>query len=57
MIGLRVVAGLAPAVANAFAVVLQAGEDRRTPLSQGGHPGLLILLVHRRRWRPASPYS
>jgi drug/metabolite transporter (DMT)-like permease len=41
---------LGAAVANAFALVLQAAEDRRTPLSKGGRISLLISLAHRRRW-------
>jgi drug/metabolite transporter (DMT)-like permease len=40
----------AAAVANAFALVLQAAEDRRAPLSQGGRISLLIGLAHRPRW-------
>lgn len=41
---------LAAAVANAFAVVLQASEDRQTPLSEGAHASLLARLAHRPRW-------
>jgi drug/metabolite transporter (DMT)-like permease len=41
---------VAASVANAFAIVLQAGEDRRAPLSQGGRLALLRGLTHRPRW-------
>jgi drug/metabolite transporter (DMT)-like permease len=41
---------LAAAVANAFAVVLQAGEDRQAPLSQGARLSLFVGLVRRPRW-------
>lgn len=40
----------AAAIANAFAIVLQAAEDRQAPLSQGGRFSLLIHLAHRPRW-------
>jgi drug/metabolite transporter (DMT)-like permease len=50
MLGLGVLVAITTAVANAFAVVLQAGEDRRTPPSQSGRPSLLIGLAHRPRW-------
>jgi drug/metabolite transporter (DMT)-like permease len=50
MIGFGIVVALAASVANAFAIVLQAGEDRRSPLSKGGRASLLLLLAHRRRW-------
>jgi hypothetical protein len=45
-----ILVALAASVANAFAVVLQAAEDRRTPLSEGAHASLLVRLVHRPRW-------
>src|SRR5579875_1643194 len=50
--GAAVIAGgiiiaLAAAVANAFAMILQAAEDRRTPLGEGGRVALLIRLAHR----------
>gem|GEM_PF-994587 len=53
--GAAVIAGgiiiaLAAAVANAFAMILQAAEDRRTPLGEGGRVALLIRLAHRPRW-------
>lgn len=41
---------VAAAVANAFAVVLQAGESRRAPLSQAGRFALLLGLTRRPRW-------
>lgn len=48
--GLGVLVAVAASVANAFAVVLQAGEDRRTPLNKGGRVSLLLQLAHRPRW-------
>jgi drug/metabolite transporter (DMT)-like permease len=50
VLGLGVFVAIAAAVANAFAIVLQAGEDRRTPKSQSGRVSLLIGLAHRPRW-------
>lgn len=50
MIFAGVLVALGAAVANAFALVLQAAEDRRTPLSKGGRISLLIGLAHRPRW-------
>ncbi len=50
MIGLGIVVALVASVANAFAVVLQAAEDRRAPASEGGRPSLLLRLAHRPRW-------
>lgn len=41
---------LAAAVANAFAVVLQALEDRQAPTSDSGRLALLVGLAHRPRW-------
>jgi drug/metabolite transporter (DMT)-like permease len=45
-----IVLALAAAVANAFAVVLQASESRQAPLSQAGRFELLFGLARRRRW-------
>jgi drug/metabolite transporter (DMT)-like permease len=45
-----VLLALAASVANAFAVVLQAEEDRQTPLSEGARVSLLARLAHRPRW-------
>lgn len=50
MIAAGIAVALAASVANAFAVVFQAAEDRRSPASQAGRFSLLRLLVHRRRW-------
>lgn len=50
MLAVGILVASAAAVANAFAIVLQAGEDRRSPLSQSGRPSLLIGLAHRPRW-------
>ena len=50
MTGLGVVAALAAAVANAFAVVLQAAEARRSPASEAARAALLVRLAHRPRW-------
>lgn len=50
MLYLGVVVALAASVANAFAIVLQAGEDRRTSTGQAGRLSLLFTLVHRPRW-------
>lgn len=47
---LGIVVALAAAVANAFAVVLQAAEDRQAPLTEGGRVSLFVRLVHRPRW-------
>ncbi len=41
---------LAAAIANAFAVVLQAAEDRQSPAEQGGRFSLLFGLARRPRW-------
>ncbi|MBV9168347.1 MAG: hypothetical protein JO342_19590 [Solirubrobacterales bacterium] len=48
--GLGILVAVAASLANAFAIVLQAGEVRRSPLSKGGRPSLLLLLAHRRHW-------
>jgi len=45
-----ILVALTAAVANAFALVLQAAEDRQAPLSQGGRLSLLVRLAHRPRW-------
>src|SRR5579864_1320623 len=50
MIAVGVVVALAAALANAFAIVLQASEDRRAPLEQGVRLSLLIGLTRRPRW-------
>lgn len=50
MIAAGIAVALAAATANAFAVVLQASEARRSPLSQGAHPSLLVGLAHRPQW-------
>ncbi len=50
MLWLGVVVAIAASVANAFAIVLQAGEDRQSPLSQGGRASLLLGLARRPRW-------
>lgn len=50
MIGAGIAVALAAAVANAFAVVFQAAEDRRSPASKSGRFSLLALMAGRRRW-------
>jgi len=50
VIALGVLVALAAAVANAFAVVLQAAEDKQAPISEGGHASLFARLIHRPRW-------
>jgi drug/metabolite transporter (DMT)-like permease len=50
VIAAGIAVALAASVANAFAVVFQAGEDRRSPVSQAGRFSLLRLLLRRRRW-------
>jgi drug/metabolite transporter (DMT)-like permease len=40
----------AAAVANAFALVIQAAEDRQASLGKGGRFSLLLELAHRPRW-------
>lgn len=44
------IVALAAAVANAFAVVLQAAEARQSPAAEGGRLSLLVRLAHRPRW-------
>ena len=41
---------LVAVIANAFAIVLQAAETRRAPLSDAGRPSLLVRLARRPRW-------
>jgi drug/metabolite transporter (DMT)-like permease len=50
MIAAGIAVALVAAVANAFAVVFQAAEDRRSPDSEAGRFSLLTLLARRRRW-------
>ena len=50
MIAAGVAVALAAAVANAFAVVFQAAEDRRSSVSAAGRFSLLASLARRRRW-------
>jgi drug/metabolite transporter (DMT)-like permease len=50
VIAAGIVVALVASVANAFAVVFQAAEDRRSPSSEAGRFSLLRLLVRRRRW-------
>jgi drug/metabolite transporter (DMT)-like permease len=50
MIYAGIAIAIGAAVANAFAMILQAAEDRRTPLIEGGRLSLLIRLAHRPRW-------
>jgi hypothetical protein len=50
VIAAGIAVALAASVANAFAVVFQAAEDRRSPASQAGRFGLLAVLARRRRW-------
>jgi drug/metabolite transporter (DMT)-like permease len=45
-----IVIAVAASVVNAFAIVLQAGEDRQAPLSRGGRLSLLVGLARRPRW-------
>jgi hypothetical protein len=45
-----VAVALVAAVANAFAIVFQAAEDRVSPPSQAGRFALLASLARRRRW-------
>jgi hypothetical protein len=50
VIGVGIVAAVAAAVANAFAVVLQAAEARQAPDREGMHASLLRRLARRPRW-------
>src|SRR5579875_1925950 len=45
-----IIVALAAAVANAFAIVLQAAESRRSPREQSARAALLIGLARRPRW-------
>ena len=49
MIGAGIGLALAVCVANAFAIVLQAAEDRQAPLSRGGLAALAVY-AHARLW-------
>jgi hypothetical protein len=50
VIAAGIVTALAASVANAFAVVLQAAEARRSLLSEAGRLALVTRLARRRRW-------
>jgi drug/metabolite transporter (DMT)-like permease len=50
MVFAGIAAALAAAVANAFAVVLQAAEARRAPADEAMRAALLVRLAHRRSW-------
>jgi drug/metabolite transporter (DMT)-like permease len=50
VIAVGILAALAAALANAFAVVLQAAEAQRSPDREGMHASLLRRLAHRPRW-------
>jgi drug/metabolite transporter (DMT)-like permease len=50
VIAAGIVVALAASVANAFAVVFQAGEDRQSPISHASRFSLLRLLLRRRLW-------
>lgn len=50
MTAVGIALAMAAAVANAFAVVLQASESRRAPLSESGRFALLFGLARRPRW-------
>lgn len=50
MIAAGIAVALAASVANAFAVVFQAAEDRRSPLSEAARFALLKRLARRPRW-------
>jgi hypothetical protein len=50
VIAAGIAVALAASVANAFAVVFQAVEDRRSPVSQAARFKLLTTLVQRPRW-------
>ncbi len=45
-----IIVAVVASVANAFAVVLQAGESRRSPRSQAARFSLLLNLTRRPRW-------
>jgi hypothetical protein len=50
VIAAGILVALAAAVANAFAIVYQAAEDRRSPISEGARFSLLARLARRPRW-------
>jgi len=50
VIAAGIVVALAASVANAFAVVFQAGEDKRSPAGQAGRFALFGALLRRPRW-------
>lgn len=50
MTGWGITLGLVAAVANAYALVLQAAEDRRSSDEQAMRASLLVRLAHRPRW-------
>ncbi|HZU60861.1 MAG TPA: hypothetical protein VE983_07840 [Solirubrobacteraceae bacterium] len=50
MAAVGIILALGAAVANAFAVVLQAAEARNTPPGEAARLSLLVRLAHRRRW-------
>lgn len=50
MIPAGIAIALGAAIANAFALVIQAAEDRQATLGKGGRFSLLLELAHRPRW-------
>lgn len=50
MVAAGIAVAFVAAVTNAFALVIQAGEDRQSSLSKGGRFSLLVELAHRPRW-------
>ena len=50
MVAAGIAVAFAAALANAFALVTQAGEDRQSSLGKGGRFSLLLELAHRPRW-------
>jgi drug/metabolite transporter (DMT)-like permease len=50
VIAAGIAVALCAALANAFALVIQAGEDRQSSLGKGGRFSLLVELAHRPRW-------
>lgn len=50
MTGAGFAIALVASIANAYAIVFQAAEDRTSPTSQAGRFSLLRLLMRRRRW-------
>jgi drug/metabolite transporter (DMT)-like permease len=49
-VAVGIAVALVAALVNAFAVVLQAAEDRQAPLEHGGRARLLVGLARRPRW-------